>query len=80
MASKIANVVECLSNYPQPKGAIITISNAPMAHHSSDSDAKCARELQLYLDEAGDLSGTVFLRAGRLPVSQEYPHARTDHE
>jgi hypothetical protein len=34
-----------------------------MPDHRSDSDAKCVRELQLYLDDDGTLSGTVFLRA-----------------
>lgn len=63
MAAKIANVVDCLSNFPQSKRALITICNEPMPNHGSDSDAKCVRELQLYLDENGKLSGTVFLRA-----------------
>ena len=63
MAAKIANVVDCLTNFPQSKRAIITISNQAMPQHSSDSDAKCVRELQLYLDDDGQLSGTVFLRA-----------------
>jgi thymidylate synthase len=63
MTAKIANVVDCLSNFPQSKRALITISNEPMPDHSSDSDAKCVRELQLYLDDDGKLSGTVFLRA-----------------
>lgn len=63
MARKIANVVDCLNKFPQSKRAIITISNEPMPDHSSDNDAKCVRELQLYLAEDGSLSGTVFLRA-----------------
>jgi len=63
MAAKIANVVDCLINFPQSKRALITVCNEPMPHHSSDSDAKCVRELQLYLDDDGKLSGTVFLRA-----------------
>jgi thymidylate synthase len=63
MTAKIANVVDCLTNFPQSKRALITISNEPMPDHSSDSDAKCVRELQLYLDDDGKLSGTVFLRA-----------------
>lgn len=63
MARKIANVVDCLSKFPNSKRAIITISNDPMPDHSSDIDAKCVRELQLYLAEDGSLSGTVFLRA-----------------
>lgn len=63
MAAKIANVVDCLTRFPQSKRAIITVCNEPMPDHSSDSDAKCVRELQLYLDDSGKLSGTVFLRA-----------------
>jgi hypothetical protein len=63
MARKIANVVDCLTKFPQSKRALITVCNEPTPHHSSDSDAKCVRELQLYLDADGKLSGTVFLRA-----------------
>lgn len=63
MARKMANVVDCLSSFPASKRAIITVCNEPMPNHSSDSDAKCVRELQLYLDDDGNLSGTVFLRA-----------------
>lgn len=63
MTRKIANVIDCLSNFPKSKRAIITISNEPMPDHGSDNDAKCVRELQLYLAEDGSLSGTVFLRA-----------------
>lgn len=63
MAAKIANAVDCLTKFPQSKRAIITICNNAMPHHSNDSDAKCVRELQLYLDDDSRLSGTVFLRA-----------------
>jgi thymidylate synthase len=63
MARKITNVVDCLTEFPQSKRAIITVCNEPMPDHSSDSDAKCVRELQLYVDADGKLSGTVFLRA-----------------
>ena len=63
MAEKIANVVDCLTRFPESKRAIITICNEPMPNHESDGDAKCVRELQLYRDEDGKLSGTVFLRA-----------------
>ena len=62
MATKIANIVDCLTNFPQSKRALITVCNEPMPNDSSDSDAKCVRELQLYLDDDGKLSGTVFLR------------------
>ncbi len=63
MAAKIDNVVDCLTRFPQSKRAVIAISNAPAAQHASDADAKCVRELHLYLDEAGCLSGTVLFRA-----------------
>ena len=63
MARKIDNVVDCLTKFPTSKRAIITVCNEPMPDHSSDSDAKCVRELQLYLDDDDRLSGTVFLRA-----------------
>ncbi|MGI9272625.1 MAG: hypothetical protein ACR2QT_12675 [Woeseiaceae bacterium] len=63
MARKMSNVVDCLTKFPQSKRALITVCNEPMADHSNDSDAKCVREIQLYLDDNGKLSGTVFLRA-----------------
>lgn len=63
MARKIANVVECLTQYPQSKRAVITVCNEPFAAHGNDADAKCVRELHLYLDDDGNLSGTVLLRA-----------------
>jgi hypothetical protein len=63
MARKISNVVDCLTKFPESKRALITVCNEPMPHHSSDSDAKCVRELQLYIDDHGRLCGTVFLRA-----------------
>ncbi|MDA0705068.1 MAG: hypothetical protein O2805_00225 [Proteobacteria bacterium] len=63
MAKKMANVVNCLSRFPQSKRAVITFCNEPMPQHSNDVDAKCVRELHLYLDDGSRLSGTVFLRA-----------------
>lgn len=63
MAKKMANVVECLTQFPRSKRAVISISNNPMASHRDDSDAKCVRELHLYLDDGGQLSGTLLLRA-----------------
>jgi thymidylate synthase len=63
MKRKIANVVDCLSKFPQSKRAVITVCNEPVPHHSRDEDAKCLRELHLYLDDGGRLSGTVFFRA-----------------
>lgn len=63
MSHKIANVVDCLTKFPQSKRAVITVCNEPMPDHSNDEDAKCLRELHLYLDDNGLLSGTVFFRA-----------------
>lgn len=63
MAAKITNVVDCLSRFPLSKRALITISNNPAASHESDDDAKCMRELQLYLDTDNKLCGTVLFRA-----------------
>jgi thymidylate synthase len=63
MTRKIDNVVDCLTRFPQSKRAVITVSNEPMPDHSTDEDAKCLRELHLYLDDDGKLSGTVFFRA-----------------
>ncbi|MDH3273303.1 MAG: hypothetical protein OEM64_00970 [Gammaproteobacteria bacterium] len=63
MKQKIANVVDCLAHYPQSKRAVITVCNEPMPEHSDDANAKCLRELHLYLDEEDKLSGTVFFRA-----------------
>lgn len=63
MRQKIANVVDCLTKYPQSKRAVITVCNEPIPNHSIDDDAKCLRELHLYLDENEKLSGTVFFRA-----------------
>lgn len=63
MQRKIDNVVDCLTRFPASKRAIITVCNEPMPDHGSDSNAKCVREIQLYHDDDGKLSGTVFLRA-----------------
>ncbi|MGI9199553.1 MAG: hypothetical protein ACR2QL_00740 [Woeseiaceae bacterium] len=63
MQRKMDNVVDCLTHFPNSKRAIITVCNEPMPEHSSDSNAKCVRELQLYRDDDNKLSGTVFLRA-----------------
>lgn len=63
MREKIDNVVECLTQFPTSKRAVITVSNDPAPHHSDDAAAKCVRELQLYIDGSQRLSGTVFLRA-----------------
>ncbi len=62
MKTKIANVVDCLSRFPESKRAVITISNEPTPSHESDDAAKCMRVLQLYCDEQGNLCGTVFFR------------------
>jgi hypothetical protein len=63
MARKIDNVVDCLTSFPKSKRGVITISNDPAPRHSSDDDAKCLREVHLYLDDEGKLSGTILLRA-----------------
>lgn len=63
MRRKIDNVVDCLTRFPQSKRALITVCNEPMPDHSNDADAKCLRELHLYLDENDKLSGTVLFRA-----------------
>lgn len=63
MRQKIANVVDCLTKYPQSKRAVVTVCNEPIPDHSNDDDAKCLRELHLYLDENDKLCGTVFFRA-----------------
>ena len=63
MAQKIANVVDCLAQYPQSKRAVIAISNQPLAAHHNDADAKCVREIHLYVDDDGRLSGAAYLRA-----------------
>ena len=59
----MANVVDCLTKFPRSKRAVISISNEPIPDHSNDADAKCVRELHLYLDDGGRLSGTLVLRA-----------------
>lgn len=63
MRQKIENVIDCLTQYPQSKRALIVVANNPCPHHSHDDSAKCMRELQLYYDDQGKLSGTVFFRA-----------------
>lgn len=63
MAGKIDNVVDCLAKFPQSKRAVISTANNPAPHHSNDADAKCVRELHLYIDDDARLSGTLLLRA-----------------
>lgn len=62
MKEKIANIVDCLRNYPQSKRAIITICNNATAQHSSDDDSKCLRELHFYIEDK-TLKATAFFRA-----------------
>ena len=62
MPDKVANVVDCLNQFPESKRAVITISNYPDANHESDEMAKCMRELHFNLD-GGTLNATVFFRA-----------------
>ena len=63
MADKIANVIDSLTKFPQSKRAVITVCNKSLARHEDDANAKCVRELHLYLDDDSRLSGTIFLRA-----------------
>lgn len=63
MRRKIDNVVDCLRKFPQSKRATITVCNEPIPDHRSDDNAKCLRELHLYIDEDKRLSGTVLFRA-----------------
>ena len=63
MRQKIDNVVDCLTRFPQSKRAVIVTGNDPIASHSNDNEAKCLRELHLYLDENGQLGGSVYFRA-----------------
>lgn len=63
MTKKIANVVDCLNNFPKSKRALITICNQPTPIHTSDDDAKCMRELHFYLSAENTLHATVLFRA-----------------
>lgn len=63
MQKKLANVIDCLTNFPESKRAVVTVCNQPMPDHRSDADAKCLRELHLHIDETNRLCGTVFFRA-----------------
>lgn len=63
MARKIDNVVDCLTDFSNSKRGVITISNDPAPDHSNDADAKCLREIHLYLGEDEKLSATMLLRA-----------------
>lgn len=63
MQKKLANVVDCLTHFPESKRAVLTVCNEPMPDHRSDADAKCLRELHLYVNDANRLCGTVFFRA-----------------
>ncbi len=74
MAKKIDNVVDCLSLFPASKRAVITISNNPAPAHGNDADAKCLREIHLYLDEDGKLSGTMLLRAQAASIFPKNVH------
>ena len=62
MRSKIANVIDCLTQFPLSKRAVITIPNNSLAPHTSDDDAKCLREIHFYL-EGDRLDATLFVRA-----------------
>jgi hypothetical protein len=62
MPQKIDNVIDCLNKFPNSKRASINIPNSSLAHHSSDADAKCLREIYFYIDN-NRLCATVFMRA-----------------
>lgn len=66
MREKIANVVDCLRQYPQSKRALITVANQPIPDHHSDEQAKCLREIHFHLatQPGGSiLNATCFFRA-----------------
>ena len=62
MRGKIANVIDCLTQYPASKRAVITIPKNSRAPHTSDDDAKCLREIHFYLEDE-HLNATLFVRA-----------------
>ena len=62
MRSKIDNVVDCLTHFPQSKRAVITIVNDPSPAHSDDAAAKCMREIHFYV-EGSEVGATVLFRA-----------------
>ena len=63
MPQKLDNVVDCLTKFPKSKRAVITISNNPLSLHNSDDDAKCLRELHLYIGDDNNLNATILMRA-----------------
>lgn len=63
ITQKIDNVVDCLSSFPKSKRGVITICNNAKPVHSDDENAKCLRELHLYLDDDNKLSATILMRA-----------------
>ncbi len=62
MRAKIANVVECLTEFPESKRAVISVVPRSDAHHSDDGAAKCMREIHFHLD-GGALDATVLFRS-----------------
>lgn len=66
LVEKINNVVDCLTNFPQSKRAVLTVPYASegsmTADHTRDDQAKCLRELHFYI-ENDKLSCTGFMRA-----------------
>ena len=65
-SSRVSLLAVVPSSLPVParsKRAVIAFFNETSPDHDNDADAKCVRELQLYIDDDGKLSGTVFLRA-----------------
>ena len=63
MRAKIANVVDCLTLFPQSKRAVIAMCNESMPKHKVDDDAKCLREVYFHLDGDNKLNATVIFRS-----------------
>jgi len=76
MRRKIANVVDCLSQFPRSKRAVITIPNTSFPSHTNDDDAKCCREIHFYLDDdkSDNLCATVWMRAQAAEIFPKNVH------
>ncbi len=74
MQSKIANVIDCLTRFPQSKRALITVAPNPLASHELDSDAKCVREVHFRLSPDNVLHASVFFRAHAVSIFPKNIH------
>jgi len=78
MSLKIANVVDCLSNFPNSKRAIISIPDEGINHHSDTDAAKCLREVHFYSNSLVNgksvLNMTVFFRAQAAEIFPKNVH------